>query len=152
MVICSPGSGLQLSATHMLPKRFSQICSRDPESPNREKLLTRRKTFLGAKWRCFMASLAMDGNAIDGLPSLTIEGLEKASHLSIWFREVIWRLPSDTKKVDGKGLLSLLTLETATGNSQWEDCPGASKGISRMMRCNKFDILMYWVSKSLSRN
>ena len=38
--------------------------ARDPESPKRENLLTtRRKTFLGAKWRRFIASLAMDGNA-----------------------------------------------------------------------------------------
>ena len=62
-LICSPGSGV--TAEHHTHARFPRDSyARDPESPKRENLLTtRRKTFLGAKWRRFIASLAMDGNA-----------------------------------------------------------------------------------------
>ena len=65
-IICLPGSGVTGEHhTHASQEILSlRTYARDPEQPKRENLLTtRRKTFLGAKWRRFIASLAMDGNA-----------------------------------------------------------------------------------------
>ena len=73
--------GLRFSSTHTLPKRFSPN-ARDPESPNRENLSTRLKTFLGAKWRRFMASLAMDGIGLPSPPRPDTSSQHQSSYLS----------------------------------------------------------------------
>ena len=73
---------LRFSSTHTLPKRFSPNAC-DPESPNRENLSTRLKTFLGAKWRRFMASLAMDGIGLPSLPKHDTLYQHQSSYLEL---------------------------------------------------------------------